>query len=165
MDALAICTGVAVSMIAEDTRAINDNTSKLLIFHVLRSPQDRELLEWIETKGGPKAVLEDPKLMEELFRMGEEFTDKSDSKALSRKEQVNLTQEIRREFSKAVEDLMKENQENFLMKLNTNQEELVGTIMQQGKLLEETMRKGPHRRIRDPVRTTKILILCVLTTT
>ncbi|KIK61458.1 hypothetical protein GYMLUDRAFT_43029 [Collybiopsis luxurians FD-317 M1] len=136
--------------ISKSIQTVGHNMSMALLLQLLRSPEERKLQEFIKSKGGPEKFLINDDLMRELIkRSGEQ-----ESKLSSGKEKTDLTQEIKREISKTVKELISGNFELFLGKFEAQQKQLQdhieASVRIEGEKTRNAMQEGPHKLINDP---------------
>ncbi|KAF5350350.1 hypothetical protein D9757_013724 [Collybiopsis confluens] len=143
---IVIGTGMKDTQIVLDKVA--ETTSMTVLLQLLRSPEERELQRFINSKGGPTEFLKNDSLMQELVKKSGE------SATMSSKEQTELFQEIKREVKKTVTDAIEENFELFSGKFEAQQEQLkdhldIAMQRQSDRIIHE-FGEGPHKRITDP---------------
>ncbi|KIK61460.1 hypothetical protein GYMLUDRAFT_43033 [Collybiopsis luxurians FD-317 M1] len=136
--------------VSKSIKATDNNTSMGLLLQLLRSPEERELQRFIISKGGAEEFLSNDNLMQELIKKSGD----SESKTSSRKGQTELVQEIKREMSKTVAELISGNLERFLDKFEAQQELLHdymdASVRKEGEKTRVALEDGPHNRIIDP---------------
>lgn len=144
---LTVATGTA--------QAARDNTSMALLLQLLRSPEERELKRFIDSKGGPKQFLKNDDLMQELLKRSGEPEGKPSLKGSSPRGQTDLIQEIKREVSKTMADMISEHYVQFRVKFEAQQEQLRqqmdASVRREGDRIITAITGGPHERIIDPV--------------
>lgn len=130
-------------------QSTGSNLNMLLLFEQLRSPEERELRKFIESKGGADKFLKDSELMDELVDLSRrgEGTDGS---------QVN-SHMIKADLKKDLGDLINEGiavSDNKFCALQVNIRAQMETSMRrEGDRIIGTILSGPHDRIIDPVST------------
>lgn len=147
---LSLVIGTGIKKVQLTLDKISENTSMTLLMQLLRSPRERELQRFIDSKGGPTEVLKNDSLMQELIRQSGE------AEIVPSKGLTELFQEIQREVKKTVADSIEENFELFSGKFEAQQEQLKYSLelamqRQSDRIIYE-IGEGPHKRITDPVR-------------
>jgi hypothetical protein len=147
-------TVLAVSATAQ---SVDYKTSMLLLLEALRSPVERELMREIDANGGPDKVLKDENLMKKLIeKSGEKSDAQGSSKTMSKDGLANVLKEISRDISKSFADMIKENEEQFIRKFESQKEdfatEMKAMTRREGDRVIGAILSGPHDRIVDPVR-------------
>ncbi len=144
-----------VVRISRDLRSVNSTTSMALLLDQLRSPEERELRRFIDSKGGPAQFLSDDNLMQTLIQRsrGKDLDGKTQS--LSPGTQTELSKTVKRQISRAFMDMVKENEEIFSLKFDAQEKILRGVsaaAKREDDRVIEAITSGPHERILDPVR-------------
>lgn len=145
-----------LTVVADVAQTTSDTTSMALLLQLLRSPEERELKRFIDSKGGPDQFLKRDDLMQELIKKSGESEARTESKGPSRKGQpIDLVQEIKRDVRKTVADLISENYDQFMGKFDAQQEQLRqqmdASVRREGDRIITAITGGPHERIIDPV--------------
>lgn len=145
----------------------------MLLFQTLKSPRDREILEFVTAKGGPKKCLEDDVVFEELVTKFGASTDLDPASSpipskrrlsmslsgpddLKNTDAVLLTT-IREEVSdlnKELDVLLQKNFARFdqkFMAQSRQLKDLNDNVTRQGDRVIKSFRKGPHNKVRNQV--------------
>ena len=126
-------------------RASGTKLDMLLLFQQLRSPAERELWKFIESKGGPDKFLQDDALMNELIA-------RTEKDAPGKLTSLN---EVKYDVRKDIADIIKENlevSENKFQALKVNiRTQMEQTVRREGDRIIGTLLAGPQDRIIDPV--------------
>lgn len=129
--------------------ASSSKLNLLLLFQELRSPEERELRKFIESKGGAEVFLNDEALMRELIERSDNEGDHSIGA------QMKLTKDLQRDLRKDLEELINDNQEVFSNKFTALQDnirtQMETTMAREGDRIIGTILAGPHDRLIDPV--------------
>ncbi|GJE85201.1 hypothetical protein PsYK624_012790 [Phanerochaete sordida] len=116
----------------------------ILLFQQLRSPDERELWKFIESKGGPDKFLADDTLMNELLARTEKGTA----------DQLTSVNEVKYDIRKDLAEIIKENLEVSENKFQALQITIRGqmeqTVRREGDRIIGTLLSGPQDRIIDP---------------
>ncbi|EKM48544.1 uncharacterized protein PHACADRAFT_132334, partial [Phanerochaete carnosa HHB-10118-sp] len=133
-----------LSIVDAVVKASGTKLDMVLLFRQLRSPAERELWKFVESKGGPEKFLQDDALMNELISRTEKDTT----------EQVTSVNEVKYDIRKDLADIIKENfevSENKFQALQVNIRAQMGqTVRREGDRIIGTLLSGPADRIIDP---------------
>ncbi|KIK51722.1 hypothetical protein GYMLUDRAFT_265701 [Collybiopsis luxurians FD-317 M1] len=136
--------------ISRSFQTADDSLPLILLLEQLRSPEECESRRFVESRGGPKEILKNDELMQELIRRSGE----PESNTSLPKGQTNLIQDIKREIQKTVADLISKNREPFFAKFDALLEQLRDNV--DTSVLKESdwsigrLVDDPHERIIDP---------------
>ena len=160
---LAMHSGVVLDRANQTITKVDANVNMLLLFSTLRSPRERELMKFVEGKGGPEGFLKDDTLLKELIAMSDEGRESDQGKASSAQAQAKELAEISEQIKKDIEKMLLENNEVFKKKFDAQQiqivEELKLSIHREGDRIIGVIVAGPHDRIVDPVRVSALVRL------
>lgn len=125
-------------------KSSKEKLDMILLFQQLRSPDERELWKFIESKGGPDKFLQDDTLMNELIARTEKNTA----------DELSSVNEVKYDVRKDLADIIKENlevSENKFRALQVNiQAQMEQTVRREGDRIIGTLLSGPQDRIIDP---------------
>lgn len=133
-----------LSVVNATVTATDTKVDMTLLFQELRSPEERELRKYIESKGGPDKFLKDDTLMDELIARSEKSAVPS-----------KASKEIKYDLKKDITDIITENfkvSENLFHALQINiSVQMETTVRREGDRIIGTLLAGPGDRIIDPV--------------
>jgi len=128
-----------------------------MVFEKMRSPEEKELVEFARPYGGIEEMLKSPELKKKLFEKKKMF-EKQKSKAKDEKELPTTYAEFEQELTKDVKTVLEENRRAFDKRFKEVElwlQETKVTIQREGdrviKELSIGMHAGAHEQIIDPV--------------
>ena len=142
----------------------NENINMELLFRMVHSQEERELLEWVKDKGGPEKCIEDETLFRDLVMLHKEkkTSSKNSPYRAGAKANKELEEKIISTSDSLREDidtLIKENRQIFDRKFDMQKaqlDDLKKTVQEEGQKVIKAVISGPHDRILDPVCSVKI---------
>ena len=171
--ALSVHTAVAVNAtnthlkgVKQVADASDERNHMLLLFRVLDSPQERELMRIVSDHGGPQACMDDDKILKELVMRKQKldgFQTDQDVSAQSAdfiSSQVSNTDPfewrvLREQLHEGLEAILHKNELIFQRKLEVQKkqlvEELEDMVKKDGDRVISAIISGPHDRIIDSV--------------
>ncbi|KAF5348106.1 hypothetical protein D9756_010797 [Leucocoprinus leucothites] len=112
------------------------------VFRRLDTPQEKEVMEFIEKNGGPNAVVARNDLVKALVdKSGETLSNLSD-KARSEK--------LQKEVAEDLDLVLKRNSTLFDRKLDIQSKNITDAVERQGQYIVSALSAGTHDRVRDP---------------
>jgi hypothetical protein len=148
-----------------DVRAMDEKMERLILFQKLNSPHEKELLKFIESKGGPKACLANDSILKELSFVNESIDPTSaltalrDDGGLSPRRSLTLDYKayyiLRKDLREDVQEALQKNMAVFERKLDVQKRQIIneveGVVHREGDRVISAVTSGPHDRILDPV--------------
>ena len=135
-----------------------------LIFENLSTREEREISEFVSSKGGRDEVLKDDALLGDLLRQQpEQATMKSRRSRES--DDKSILDEVRKEAAKDLEKVLEENRRTFEQKFDAQRlqiEEVRDTVVKEGDRIITAITSGPHDRIVNKVSHRDLSIVHVL---
>lgn len=120
-----------------------------LIFENLSTREEREISDFVSSKGGRDEVLKDDALLGDLLRQQpEQATTKSQRSRES--DDKSILDEVRKEAAKDLEKVLEENRRTFEQKFDAQRlqiEEVRDTVVKEGDRIITAITSGPHDRI------------------
>jgi hypothetical protein len=146
-------------------RAVDEKLNMILLFRRLDSPHEKELLKFIDSKGGPKACLADNSILKELSYVNESADTSSalstlrDHGGLSQRRSQTLDYKafyiLRKDLREDVQEALQKNMAVFERKLDVQKRQIIteleGVVHREGDRVISAVTSGPHDRIVDPV--------------
>lgn len=142
---------------------LNKNVNEMMgmVFDRMRSPEERELANFVKSKGGVVAAPDD-KLLKEILKNQQQRQEKEEEDPIKGSQKpdfpVNITK-YKEELNKEVDTIVEENSvlfERAFGAIEISIREVKGTIVREGDRVIETIlagvNNGPHERIVDRVR-------------
>lgn len=155
----------SLSDMHRNVRAVDEKLSTILLFRMLDSPHEKELLRLIDLKGGPKACMASDTILKELSFVNEssdtasalsalgDYGDRSpqQSQSLDYKAFYILRKDLREDVQKTLE----KNKIVFERKFDVQKRQIISEIEdavhREGDRVITAVISGPHDRIIDPV--------------
>ncbi|KAF9041886.1 hypothetical protein BDZ89DRAFT_1059909 [Hymenopellis radicata] len=134
---------------------VNDNVAIIMkmVFTLMRTPEERELMAFITSKGGADKVVKDDALLNALLSKQKVEKGRGDSRAkLGRAEPTLTVKDLREEINKDVEQVLEGNAKTFAEKFEAQRlqiEEVKVTIRHESDRVIDAVLAGPHERIKD----------------
>jgi hypothetical protein len=149
----------------QSIRAVDEKMDMLLLFEKLNSPHEKEIMKFIESKGGAKACLADDTILKELSYVNESLDPTSALSALRRdgglsaRRSQNLDYKafyiLRKDLREDVQEALQKNMAVFERKLDVQKKQIIqsieGVVQREGDRIITAVTSGPHNRIIDPV--------------
>lgn len=130
-------------------QSASNDLAMLLLFHELRSPEERKLRKFIENHGGPEAFLNDDAMMGELLSRTEKNLHHSPP------EQMKMAKDLQRELSMDLKDIIEADEDGIGNKFLAIQEQIImqleSAIRREGDRIISNILSGPRDRLLDPV--------------
>jgi hypothetical protein len=126
------------------------------VFHRLDTPLERELSSFIDSNGGPKAVLDRNDLVERLVKKSGEtisgLADKNSTVSRTNKSEIESVKEnLKKEYAEDVDTALKRNFTLFDRKLELQSRNIQDAVEKQGKYIVSVLSGGTYEKIKDPV--------------
>ena len=142
-----------LSVVTATVTATDSKVDMAILFQELRSPEERELRKFIESKGGPDKFLKDDALMDELIARSEKNAPSSKSGKVQEASGKEIKYDLRKDISDIIQDNFKVS-ENLFHALRVNiSVQMETTVRREGDRIIGTLLAGPGDRIIDPVST------------
>jgi len=159
---LQIQISVEVTNASATLSTLNENVTSMMkmVFERMQTPEERELANFVESKGGVDAVLSDDELLDEVAKNQQKAEEQSGIKGIRPPDWKPLDlPKLRKEVNKEVDTILAENSKIFEQRFEAvaiSVKEVKGTIIRESDRVIETILagigKGPHERILDKVR-------------
>jgi hypothetical protein len=170
--ALAIHTALGVDAanrslaeVHQSVRAVDEKMNMLVLFEKLNSPHEKEIMKFIESKGGPNACLADDTILKELSFVNESLDPTSAISTLRRDGGLSSPRSqsldykafyiLRKDLREDVQEALQKNMAVFGRKLDVQKRQIIneikGVVHQEGERVISAVTSGPHDRIKDPV--------------
>ena len=152
---ISVHSSISIQQANQTITGVDAKINVLLLFASLHSPRERELIKFVEGKGGSEKFLKDENLMKELFALSEGGREtelgKTPSVTAQAKELVEINEQAKQDIGK----LIQENRDVFERKFDAQRtlifEELYLAVRREGDRVIGVIVAGPHDRIMDPV--------------
>jgi hypothetical protein len=155
----------ALAEVHQTVRAVDEKMDMLLLFKKLDSPHEKEIMKFIESKGGPKACLADDTILKELSFVNESLDPTSALSALRRDGGLSARRSqsldykafyiLRKDLREDVQEALQKNMAVFERKLDVQKRQIIneieGVVQREGDRVISAVTSGPHDRIKDPV--------------
>jgi predicted nucleic acid-binding protein len=149
--------GRTLANVDHKVRTLDEKLNIVLLFSRLRTPQEKAMLELVESKGGIEVCMADDAILEELILISRE-----DTRDLGQplNEEINETalRRLKQELNENVDESLQRNMLVFEKKLEDQKKDLVDavedTTHQEADRVISAVASGPHDDIVDPVRST-----------
>ncbi|THG96375.1 hypothetical protein EW026_g5444 [Hermanssonia centrifuga] len=146
IDELKSSVGEFAAMI----RSTDSNSSMVLLMRQLRSPGERELQDFIKSKGGPDRFLKDEKAMQELTLRASGVEGFGNTKVLSPKEQEEVIREMTRDLKKSFASMVKDDEDRFTNLFKLYQGRISSDMRTESDRIINVINTGAHEKIQDP---------------
>lgn len=145
-----------VSSVDGTVKSMSSKVDMVLLFQQLRSPEERELEKFVESKGGPEKFLQDEALMDELYVRSENLRAAGDSSPADESRQmISIEVDLKKELKKDLDQILKEASERsedmFRALQITIQSKMEASMRREGDRIVSRLLAGPQDKIRDPV--------------
>ncbi len=162
---LQIHASLTLSAASVTLSTVNDNVAMIMkmVFELMRSPEERELMTFITSKGGADTVIKDEALLSAL--LSKQKVKKGRAKP-ARAEPTFTAKDLRKEISKDVEQVLEDNARTFAQKFEAQRlqiEEVKVTVIHESDRVIDAVLAGPHERIKDQVNSFSFYSSDVLT--
>ncbi|PBK80162.1 hypothetical protein ARMGADRAFT_1098688 [Armillaria gallica] len=105
---------------------VTDLLSVMMLFNLVRSPKEKELMELIDKEGGPSKVMQDPVLLQKIIKGSE--NNNRDRGALQAEEDQKLVSLVQSEICQDLQNLVKTNETAFIQKFEAQKKSLINTL-------------------------------------
>lgn len=141
-------------VVANANQALSDIHTDLrrlmrLIFENLNTREEREISEFVSSKGGRSEVLKNDTLLGDLLRQQPEPAT-TKSQRSREPDDKSILDEVRKEAAKDLAKVLKENRKTFEQKFDAQRlqiEEVRDTVVKEGDRIIYAITSGPHGRI------------------
>lgn len=122
------------------------------VFRNLDTPREREVLEYIESNGGAKAVIERNDLVQGLVKKsGETLASLADKSSNSKSDIDSVKEKLKKELSEDLDVALKRNFTLFDRKLEIQSRNIADALEKQGQYIANVLSAGTHDKIKDTV--------------
>ncbi len=132
---------------------VTDMLAVMMLFNLVRSPKEKELMELIDKEGGASKVIQNPALLEKIIKESEK-NRKERGAHQNDEDDKRLVSLIQAEIRDDLQKLIKSNEVTFELKFDAQKEELTNIIEESvertGDRVIEAVTSGPYERLKDP---------------
>ncbi|SJL18282.1 uncharacterized protein ARMOST_21867 [Armillaria ostoyae] len=132
---------------------VTNSLSVMMLFNLVRSTEERELVELIDKEGGASKVMKDPTLLEKIIKESEK-NRKDRGAHQNDDDDKRLVSLIRAEIRDDLQKLIKSNEITFNLKFEAQKKELIDSlgksVERMGDRVIEAVTSGPYERLKDP---------------
>ncbi len=105
---------------------VTDSLSVMMLFNLVRSPKERELIELIDKERGASKVIHDPVLLQKIIKESE--NNNRDRGALQAEEDQKLVSSVQAEIRQDLQNLVKTNETAFIRKFEAQKKSLIDAL-------------------------------------
>ncbi|KAK0239406.1 hypothetical protein EDD85DRAFT_766418 [Armillaria nabsnona] len=128
---------------------VTDLLSVMMLFNLVRSPKERELMELIDKEGGASKVMQDPVLLQKIIKGSE--NNNRDRGALQAEEDQKLVSLVQAEIHQDIQNLVKANETAFIRKFEAQKKSLIDALRENvdrlGDRVITAVISGPYERL------------------
>lgn len=124
-------------------------------FEKFTPPDQKELQTIVKKNGGPKGIIDDDYMLENLLKKHPPTAGSTDDRSASRTAKAYTLTDLKEDLIEDVDTALDKNLKRFTQKFKKQQEqiteEITGVVEQQGDRIIAAMNSGPHDKIRNKV--------------
>lgn len=123
------------------------------VFKNLHTPREKEVLDYIESNGGPKAIVENNELVQGLVRRsGQTMANIAGKNHMGKSDIDAVKEKLVKELSEDLDVVLERNFAHFSQKLKLQDQNMANNLE---KSFASLLSAGTHDKIKDPVSPTK----------
>ncbi len=129
---------------------VTDLLSVMMLFSLVRSPKEKELMELIDKEGGVSKVMQDPVLLQEIIKKSEK-NRKERGAHQNDEDDKRLVSLIQAEIHQDLQNLVKTNETAFIRKFEAQKKSLIDALRENvdrlGDRVITAVISGPYERL------------------